>query len=629
MYVTTFYSFKGGVGRSMALANAAVELAKRGRRVLAVDFDLEAPGLDTFDALRPRDAVPGIIDFVREYLDSDRAPDAGDFLARLPDVGDQGGELWIMPSGAQQAAYAARFNEIDWAELYEKRDGYLLFEDLKAQWGKVVNPDYVLIDSRTGHTDTGGICTRQLPDAVAILFFPNEQNLRGLTKVVRDIRSETDEPRRKKIELHFVMSNVPDLDDEDSILEKKIRAFRDQLSLTQDPLIVHRYDSLSLLNQAVFTGVRPTSRLAREYRAVVDRIVGRNLDDRDGALSYIERTGRRWRRPGTAYESPADLEKKLRRIERTHAQDGEILFELGKLRENDPRVDRAASLFDRAIESGYDQPGVYLQRALVRKDDGDPGGASDDALHVLQTDGAAPPSIWQALSLIRRDQSAAAAASPAVATLDVRERISLADRLDESPDQIEVSLSILEPIASDPTEAEEVRTDARGTLATRYIATGACDEAEKLLRHDGRGIEDMSVRDAFNYGMAAWGATGAVLPEPFARVVTLDAAESEPRPDPNYLQCLAVACWATADTETAAAFETRARDAVSGSAFSCWRYANVQANEFMEDLDDIRALIGGDTTRVPRFMRQDSTIAKGEPDRRPVSVPDRIDSARA
>ena len=76
------------------------------------------------------------------------------------------------------------------SELYEKRDGYLLFEDLKAQWEQAINPDYVLIDSRTGHTDTGGICTRQLPDAVAILFFPNEQNLRGLTKVVKDIRAE-------------------------------------------------------------------------------------------------------------------------------------------------------------------------------------------------------------------------------------------------------------------------------------------------------------------------------------------------------------------------------------------------------------------------------------------------------
>src|SRR4051794_13247188 len=42
--VYTFYSYKGGVGRSMALANVAVLLARSGKKVLVVDWDLEAPG---------------------------------------------------------------------------------------------------------------------------------------------------------------------------------------------------------------------------------------------------------------------------------------------------------------------------------------------------------------------------------------------------------------------------------------------------------------------------------------------------------------------------------------------------------------------------------------------------------
>ncbi len=606
MYVTTFYSFKGGVGRSMALANAAVELAKRGRRVLAVDFDLEAPGLDTFDVLRPRDDAPGIIDFVHEYLDSNRAPDAGRFLARSPDIGDRGGELWIMPSGAQQATYAAHFNQIDWAELYEKRDGYLLFEDLKAQWQQIVNPDYVLIDSRTGHTDTGGICTRQLPDAVAILFFPNEQNLRGLTKVVNDIRSETSEPRRKAIELHFVMSNVPDLDDEDEILEKKILAFRNQLTLTRDPLIVHRYDSLSLLNQAVFTRDRPKSRLAREYCAVVDEIVGRNLDDRDGALAYIGRTARAWRRQRRTYESPRvldDLKDKLRRIEQIHSKDGEVLFALGRFRENDPRVKRAASLFDQAIESGYAEPEVYLQRARVRSRESDPGGASEDALRVLQADSVPPRLIWEAISLTEPNRLEDAAASPAVMSLDVPERLSLAGGLDEWPDGIVVSSSILKQIVGDAATPEADRELARRELAVRLIAMGACGEAVDLLRPADRRLEDMGIRDAFNYGMAAWGASGEIVPDPFVRVVEHDRSGTEPRPGPNHFQCMAVACWATGDTAAAAKFVARAREAVRGSEFSCWRYAGVPANEFKKDLDDIKALIGGDATRLPRFVR--------------------------
>ena len=632
MYVTTFYSFKGGVGRSMALANAAVELAKRGRRVLTVDFDLEAPGLDTFAVLRPRDDVPGIIDFVHEYLDSNRAPDARRFLTRSPDIGERGGELWIMPSGAQQASYAAHFNQIDWAELYDKRDGYLLFEDLKAQWQQAVDPDYVLIDSRTGHTDTGGICTRQLPDAVAVLFFPNEQNLRGLTKVVNDIRSENREPPREPIELHFIMSNVPDLDDEDEILENEIQQFRSQLAMSQEPRIVHRYDSLSLLNQAVFTLDRPKSRLAREYCSVVDELVGRNLEDRDGALEYIERTDRAWRSGRETYESPSTL-KKLRRIQDAHSGDGEVLFKLGRLRERQPRYARsldrgdaravaspdhrvkpAASLFDQAIESGYDAPEVYLERARLRSRDNDPLGAGEDALRALQADDVPLTLIWDALSLVRSDRSEDAASSPPVMALGVDDRFSLATGLQGSPDEIAVSKSILEHILGDPTASEADRARARGQLARRFLAIGECREAAKLLRHADHGITDIDLafEALFDFGMAAWGAGGTIMPAPFARFVEIygdifgsdPALESEQAPE--YLLCMAVACSATGDTTAATRFAARARDTVDDWEFSCWRYCEVPANEFKEDVREIQAWIDGDTTRVPRFMRGSS-----------------------
>ena len=135
MYITTFYSFKGGVGRTMALVNTAVALALRGRRVLVVDFDVEAPGLDTFDVLRPREEVPGIIDFVAEYVKSGKAPDVAGYIGDCPDIGEEGGKLWIMPSGRIDT-YAATLGQIDWVDLYERRDGYVLFEDLRKQWSQ-------------------------------------------------------------------------------------------------------------------------------------------------------------------------------------------------------------------------------------------------------------------------------------------------------------------------------------------------------------------------------------------------------------------------------------------------------------------------------------------------------------
>ena len=68
--IVTFYSFKGGTGRTMALANVAWILAANGKRVLIADWDLESPGLHRFfqpfmDA-RASDR-PGIVDLVRRY----------------------------------------------------------------------------------------------------------------------------------------------------------------------------------------------------------------------------------------------------------------------------------------------------------------------------------------------------------------------------------------------------------------------------------------------------------------------------------------------------------------------------------------------------------------------------------
>ena len=611
MYVSTFYSFKGGVGRSMALANVAVDLVRRGRRVLAVDFDLEAPGLDTFDVLRPSEEVPGIIEFVQDYLDSDQAPDARDFVRKLPAIDNSGGELWIMPSGAQHTRYGAQFNEIDWAGLYEKRDGYLLFEDLKAQWEQTIKPDYVLIDSRTGHTDTSGICTRQLPNAVTIFFFPNEQNLRGLRTVVSDIRAESDTPHKKEIDLHFVMSNVPDLDDEDRILREKIDAFREQLGFEGAPLIVHRYDSLSLLNQVVFTKDRPRSRLAREYGRLAREIVGRNLDDRDGALDYVRRSGERWRRRGTVVESPEVMNAKLDRIERVHVADGDVLFALGAFFDNDGQHERAVSLFNRAIDAGCDEPDAYLKRARVRAS-GDPTGVTEDALHVLQNDGLPPPLIREASRLVSEERAGDVARSVAVKSLDTDGRFWLAGVLAGSRKERKVSIDILEPVAGDENLSIEKRAVARSMLALCHLGLGDCAAASRLLVGEGREVDSMVIQDAFNYGMAVWGETGEVHPRPFLRVVELHEAGTE-RNDANYFQCLAVAQWATGENAKALDSVARARKALHeetrGDLFSCWRYYDVAAKVFATDLDDIEALIRGEADRKPRFISAPETGA--------------------
>ena len=603
MYVTTFYSFKGGVGRTMALVNTAVELANRGRRVLAVDFDLEAPGLDSFGILRPEKQTRGLIDFVREYRETGEAPDATEFTYRAPKVGKQGGGLWIMPAGAARKDYGVRFRDVDWAELYAHYDGYLLFEDLKAQWEKNLRADWVFVDSRTGHTDTGGICTRQLPDAVVVVFFPNEQNLRGLTEVVREIRAEADTAREKRIELHFVMSNVPDLDDEDEILRKQTLAFREKLAMKGHPVIVHRYDSLALLNQAIFIQERPRSRLAREYREVAQKIVSANLEDRDGALLYVEKSRRRpWRIRGVGREPVQERQEKLKRIEETHASDAELLYEVARLYEAQRSVDDVARLFDRAIEAGSTEPEALLFRSRIRAEAEDPEGATEDAMGVLQTDAAHLGQVAEALRL---------AALPvetlmdtvAVRALDPPERSWVGAELAQRNEHPK-GIAMLESFQ--PAELpEDLRWNAQHLLSLMYLASGRCQDAATLLGKGGVDVSEMKIIDAFNYGMALWGTTGVPKPEPFRRVLALSPERKDPK-GCDFLQCLAVAHWAAGDDAAAMENLTASTDALeewSGrSLMSCWRYEHVSRKEFRQDLKEIEAFIAGDSARRPRFM---------------------------
>ena len=608
MYVTTFYSFKGGVGRTMALVNVAVTLALRGRRVLVVDFDVEAPGLDTFDVLRPREEVPGVIDFVTQYLEDGQAPAADSFIGECPAIGDQGGGLWIMPSGRNET-YAAKFNQVDWGALYERHDGFLLFEDLKEQWNQIVQPDYVLIDSRTGHTDTSGICTRQLPNSVVILFFPNEQNLRGLTEVVRDIRSEANEPREKSIGLHFVMSNVPDLDDEDRILENKIRAFQEQLGFRREPMVVHRYDSLSLLNQVVFAKDRPRSRLAHEYAEIVQEITMRNWADRDGALDYIRRVSRSPRR--VDYESTLTPEEMLERIQATHSSDGEVLFRLGELGQSVGRMEWAASLVSQAIDVGYDQPDAYLKRARIRANDRNWDGASEDAWRVLSSERVAPTMIREALQWIGSYVPEEFVESTSVRTLELDDKVWLAEMLNRSPEELLVAIALLEQVLHGQGITDSDRREAEHALGLSYMGLGKCSDAAGMFRKESQSIADLNIRHAFNYGMAIWGATGTVEAETFERVVELDRSDPPKYERPNYLQCMVIAYWAVGDRDRATEYAERARRAVNalrgGMQLSCWRYLRVNSELFESDLDEIRALIENGGPQMPRFVAATAT----------------------
>jgi MinD-like ATPase involved in chromosome partitioning or flagellar assembly len=199
--IVTFYSYKGGVGRSMTLANAADILARSGLRVLMVDFDLEAPGLEHFFPIDHVEARghEGLLDLLLTFKHSmstacsteaerNAFRDLGRFVTTVYPVGDGGGGIDLLSAGSrltdeQVAHYGEELRRFDWVDFYFSWSGELFFEWLRREFA--ARYDVVLVDSRTGVTEMGGVCAYQLADVVVLLCAPNLQNVEGTAAMVR------------------------------------------------------------------------------------------------------------------------------------------------------------------------------------------------------------------------------------------------------------------------------------------------------------------------------------------------------------------------------------------------------------------------------------------------------------
>jgi len=219
--ILTFYSFKGGTGRSMAAANVACLLGRVAtesqERVLLMDWDLEAPGLHRYfevDDSKGKGPRAGVIDYFLKLrslllgtggaafyqsLDGDdgwRALDSAlpfaDYVVQV----SQGVDL--VPAGVMNDGYAERVSDFDWPEFYTKHPA--VFGALRALLA--FKYQYTLLDSRTGLTDVSGICTMLLPERLICVFTPNRQSLEGVIDLARRAtayRAESLDPRPLRV----------------------------------------------------------------------------------------------------------------------------------------------------------------------------------------------------------------------------------------------------------------------------------------------------------------------------------------------------------------------------------------------------------------------------------------------
>lgn len=95
----------------------------------------------------------------------------------------------------------------NWRDFYDNWNGGQLIEAMRAQLRH--EAAFTLVDSRTGLTDIGGVCTVHLPDTVVFVFAYNGQNIDGIEKIAAEL-SDSGNPTlaalRRGPTLHFMPS---------------------------------------------------------------------------------------------------------------------------------------------------------------------------------------------------------------------------------------------------------------------------------------------------------------------------------------------------------------------------------------------------------------------------------------
>jgi tetratricopeptide (TPR) repeat protein len=276
MFVVTFYSYKGGVGRTSALVNVACRLARRGKRVFVLDFDLEAPGVDAYGLTKTEGSTPGLVEYISTFTATGKVPPLRDFVLDASHPGTTG-KLFLMPAGKKDDAYKSALGQLDWKLLYRQRKGYLLVENLKGAIDELFRPEYLLVDSRTGLTDVSGICTLQLPHLVVLLFSLNEQNVAGVSTILRTIKGNR---LNREIATLLVASPVPDMPE---WVEARATRFESaRLAMGNAADVVLPYDPFLAFRESIVDGQgqgHAVTHLGRAYDSLTDKIIAKNVSD--------------------------------------------------------------------------------------------------------------------------------------------------------------------------------------------------------------------------------------------------------------------------------------------------------------------------------------------------------------
>jgi cellulose biosynthesis protein BcsQ len=196
--IVSFYSFKGGVGRTTTLGAVARLMAKEGRKIVLIDLDLEAPGIGRFFDLEPE---RGILDLLIEHLATGDIDESDlDRHSRVVEL--DGCEVTIFPVGRVNWSYLQKLARLDFTPHLgreERSPVEIALRSVLECIRRRHSPDYIFIDSRAGLHDLGGLSLHALSHLDVLVGRRGRATLDGFSLALQAIR------RRRKPEYHRIL----------------------------------------------------------------------------------------------------------------------------------------------------------------------------------------------------------------------------------------------------------------------------------------------------------------------------------------------------------------------------------------------------------------------------------------
>lgn len=368
MKTITFYSYKGGTGRTLALANAARYLARLEFKVVALDFDLEAPGLH-YKFSASTDGTPlavsaGIVDYLHSFIVEGQIPDSlKDFTVDVSVPGADKPLIQLIPAGrGPSKAYWEKLSHINWHELFYSTDakGVQVFLDLKNRIADELNPDFLLVDSRTGITEMGGVATTLLADKVIALVLPTSENLEGARAVLRSLMRSRRESGVGDLEIMVALSRLPQMKESEgerewtkrirTVLNEEAEDLEDTLACSE-VFVLHSEPALEVRESLrVGSGVSPDdSVLLRDYLRLFANVVPKELvESKVGKLIQLARE-KIWEDPEGALKEVEELAESF-----GHPETYRALLRFYEVRnaKGSPVLKRAQRLWELTRDSG-------------------------------------------------------------------------------------------------------------------------------------------------------------------------------------------------------------------------------------------------------------------------------------